>query len=420
LPLLNSSGQLPSADFLAAMSAGAVTTLTVNVGVTSGGYPVAGYQDLALESLTVTANRNNAQRTTASLVLTVIPPTAPATNWFPVPTDISSPLAPNGNELVVSSGFTYADGTSETFQLGVFPIVTVVPNASSTGDIVDLSVTADDRSWSISRRGLLQAYTVPVDSHGNPTQTVDALILALLQQNTSGLPPIEYNIYPTAELPNPPYMAPDNSYDQGQDPWQAAMDLAASIGYELYPDQAGNIQSFPLPTPGATPNWTFSDQGGQLSIISVKRTLTADEVYNDYFVTTNNTNTTDSITIQWEQWDGNAASPTYVGGPFGDIPNFINSSVSTTAAAAQLEATLDLEASIGQVDTIVLESVLNAAVKIDDVVSVTCAKIGCVGVTFVVDGFTSTFAIGGTTQYNLRRIVSIDEADGALIPTPPT
>jgi hypothetical protein len=409
-----------SATFLAALYAGQTTNVKVVVGITAGGQPISGYQNLSVASLTVTANRTNAQRTTISLTINPVPG-----SFFPAPTDMSSPLAPNGNELVVAAGFIYTNGTIETAPMGVFPIVTVdVATTPSTGLVI--TVTADDRSWSISRRSLLQPIIMPVDDDGNPTTLVDAATLALLTQNTSGLPPIQYAITPTASLGDlaDNYYAPATTYDQGQDPWAAALDIASGVGEELYLNVAGNVECYPMPDPSkqAAPDWVFSDPPvpTAIGILAATRTLTADGVTNDQFVITDS----DSAPQQWEQLDSNPLSPTYTPGnggysKFGDIPSFVQSSVSDNLQAATLEATTDLLLSLGQTDTISLTSVVNAAVLIDDVCEVTCARLQLSGVMYVVDGFVSTFTSSGTTVYTLRRVYA-NSSTGQSVPVPST
>lgn len=406
--------QSVSSAFVNAMCTGSSSGFAYSASVYSGGEPVEGYQDLPVEGVSVSADRNSAQRTTASVTITPDPDT-----YWPAPTDMGDVLAPNGNELVVSAGFIYSDGSTETCPLGIFPIVTVTvaATAGATGNVT-ITVAADDRSWAISRRGLLQPYEVPTDDYGNPTTTVDQAILTLLEANTSGLvtatgaPLIQYSITPTANL------APATTYDQGQDPWAASLDLAEGEGYEMFVNVAGNVECYPLPDPAlrTSPDWTFSDPpvSSAIPIKAVTRTLTGDNVSNDYYVTTDS----DSEPQMWEQYDGNPASATNVTSKFGRICTFVASEVSSDLTSAQLEATYDLVMSLGQVDTLSLQAVANAAVQIDDVCLVTCQRIGVVGVMYVVDGFTSNFnSSDGSTTYTLRRVVA-NSSSGQVQPVP--
>ncbi len=67
---------------------------------------------------------------------------------------------------------------------------------------------------------------------------------------------------------------------------------------------------------------------------------------------------------------------------------------------------------------ITLEGVLTAAVQIDDVVQVTCQRIGVSQQLYVVDGYDSSFVIGGTTVYTLRRIININDNYGQQVQLP--
>lgn len=461
MPWNNTDGQPVSSQYYAAMAVGgAAPSVVVNASVQSNNgsgtmVPEAAFQDMSVESLTVTADRANAQRTTISLVVTPQPPSGKSATWQYVPSGIGDVLAPNGNEIVIQCGFTYQDGTTELIQQGVFPVVTVVSaraDTTSNGDLT-ITVTADDRSWAISRRALLQSLVVPVDDDGNSLLTADELITLLLtgsitisgttytcQRDITSLPTMQYNIASVELIPGyiadeNYFQAPDNTYDQGQDPWEAATELAQGLGYELYLDNMGNVQAYLMPgMPGAasitttsTPDWTFTDDttdtNGYLLISSATRTLTADEVCNDIFVTTNNTMTTEPTddeddddyseipTIQWEEW--NEDSVYGITTNFGDIPDVISSSVSGTAVAAAQEATYDLLTSLGQIDMVTIEGILNPAVQIDDLALVTCESIGLQppGSLYIVDGYTHTFSYDGTgtTQYTLRLVVDFTD-----------
>ncbi len=95
-----------------------------------------------------------------------------------------------------------------------------------------------------------------------------------------------------------------------------------------------------------------------MNILSATRTLSANDVYNDIYVSVEsidiienyytsgdpgassgiNYYTNASTTLAFETWDGDPSSPTYIGGAFGRIPEFINSTVSNTIQAAQVES----------------------------------------------------------------------------------
>ena len=382
-----------SQKFITAMVSGSSTGLIVIANVTQQGNPVAGYQDLPVEQAAISADRDNEQRQTGSIVVTPDP-----TTYYPVPIDLTSPVSPGGNEIQVSAGWQYQDGTTEIVPVGVFPIVTT-QSVSSAQDYT-LTITVDDRSWSIARRALLVPYIV------NGATTVDEAIAALItsaidNNGGAGLPPIPYSILPTAQL------APSNTFNQGDDPWQDALTLAGGVGYELFADQFGSLVGRPIPVPGSTADWTYGPPGSGANVIpftKLTRVLTADGVSNDFVIATENSSV--SAAIQGVAEDNGVTSPTRVSGPFGNIPTFATSQTSTTLAAAQAEANYDLQVSLGQVDTIQLETVLNPALTIDDVISVTDARSRLNGALYVVDGYQHNILVGGTTLIQGRRVLS--------------
>jgi hypothetical protein len=280
----------------------------------------------------------------------------------------------------------------------VFPIVTTV-SVSSAQDY-SLTITIDDRSWAIARRGLLVPYIV------NGTTTVDeaisALITSAIENNGGiGLPPIPISILPTAQL------APSNTFNQGDDPWKDCLTLAGGVGYELFADQFGSLVGRPVPTPGTVADWAYGPPGtgtGVIPFMKLTRTLTADGVSNYFVIATENS--TVSAAIQGVAEDTSPTSPTNAGGPFGNIPTFATSQTSLTAEAAQSEAAYDLAVSLGQVDTIQLETVLNPALTIDDVISVTDPRSRLNGALYVVDGYQHGVQVGGTTLIMGRRVLS--------------
>ncbi len=410
-------GFIPTPRYLNQLSAGAVTNVNTVVGVYDNyGNPEAGYGDIPISTMTITANRTGTQRTTVTLTVTLDPIT-----FWPRPIDLTSPLSPNGNELYISCGYVYPDGSSDMFLQGKFPIVTCTIDAQGS---LTMSVSADDRAWSIGRRGLTAPYTVPEDNNGDSTGTISVVILNLLQLNISALPAINYNVDSTNQL------APPNTYSVGQDPWQAATDLATSTGWELYLDPSGNVTAAP-PASGGTSIWNFSSTPGSQIALTGSRVLTADQIFNDFFVITANSDSYDYFAtsptimppVQSEMCDQNPDSPTYVsysggspmpvgwtgvyqGGTFGDIVQFIQSSVATNSLAAAAEAQLDLTLSLGKIDILTLDGPINPAVQIDDFCNVLIPRIGLTSWTqYVVDGFSTTYALNGKTSYTLRRVI---------------
>jgi hypothetical protein len=370
-----------SDKFKSALQSGEIK-FVVQVTVTANGQAVPGYTNLPIESATITCSRTQAQRTTLSVRFD------PLAGQSIVPTDMSSPLAPNGNELVISAGLKYRDNTTELIPCGVFPIQTVV--VTDTGTDLQVQATCTDRSWSISRRVLLQPYSIAAG------YTLDQALHSLLSANTSGMPPFSYAIQTTGAL------APANTYNEGQDPWQAALDLASGAGFECFFDRFGNLQSRPIPTPGTiSPTWAAAE-ASNAAPLAITRTLTANQVSNDFVVFSSSSHV--SPPVRAEASDGNPASATYTGGKFGDIVTFLSSSSIADVTGAQAAAQAQLNLSLGQMDNLQLSVLPNPAVDIDDIYTVTRSRAGLNNSQWVVDGYSLPLGVGALMTLNLRRV----------------
>lgn len=371
-----------SANFTAALTSAQILT-AVQASILSGGQPIPGYTNLPVETATITCARTQAQRTTLSVTLD------PSTAANLIPADLTSPLAPNGNEIAISIGIRYPDGSQELVPCGVFPIQTVT--VTDNGTDLTLAVQCADRSWSISRRPLLAPYTIPAGT------TLDQALHALLSANTSGMPPFTYNIAPTTAI------APVNTYREGQDPWQAALDLASGAGMECFFDRYGNIAARPLPGPGTiAPTWNASEltQGG---VLALARVLTANQVSNDFVVMSQSSNVTPPVRA--EASDTNPASPTWTGSRYGDIVTYLSSSTIADAAGAEAAAQSQLYQSLGQIDTLTATILPNPAVDIDDIFTVTRTRANLTGAQWVVDGYTLPVGTSAEMTVNLRRVI---------------
>jgi hypothetical protein len=221
-------------------------------------------------------------------------------------------------------------------------------------------------------------------------------------QGPGGTPPWTYNIATSS------WVCPPGTYNQGQDPWQACLDMANSAGFELYFDINGNIQGQPAPgsPAGGTINslpvvWNFAQNqvsaqgdfanpiGGSpyTTPVGIAVEMTREGIYNDFWVSATGPNnaTGGNTPVQAEAADDNVNSPTYVGGPMGDVPNFIFDSLITTEAQALAEAEYNLAISISSSWTITVDSPPNPAFDIDDVVTVTDSRVGLNAQKMIID-----------------------------------
>jgi hypothetical protein len=86
--------------------------------------------------------------------------------------------------------------------------------------------------------------------------------------------------------------------------------------------------------------------------------------------------------------DTNPNSPTYVSGPFGDVPVFTTSPLVLTTGQATTKATAQLKRNLGQVEFLNLYLVPNPALDVNDVVSVTRARLKLFAAQFVIEQLT--------------------------------
>ncbi|HEX7355249.1 MAG TPA: hypothetical protein VF288_10505 [Mycobacteriales bacterium] len=372
-----------------------------------------------LSDVQITIDRTSENRRQGQVTM-VLDPTVPPSPLMP--TGPSSLLAPFGNEVKVEFSLVGDEGTPmQWIPCGVFAIATTTVEDSTT----DVTITLDlyDRSWVIAQRTLLAPYNVP--AVGGAFEAEIAHLLDQVWSQSSNMPALVYNITPTD------YVVPAGTYNQGEDPWQAALDMAQSAGYELFFDVNGVVTGFPIPDPTAQPvSWTFNPASvtavGQLNAPStydyqvsqnpfstpaaVTVTMTRDQVYNDFWVSATGPNNAPSTTdttaapVQAEAKDSNPASPTYVGGGMGDVPQFTSDSLITSLAQAQAEADYDLAQALAQSWTVQVECPPNPLFDIDDVFSIVNPRVGLTGQKVVVDQVQFDISYAATTQLQGRVI----------------
>ena len=367
-----------------------------------------------------TIDRNSAQRRTGELTVEILPTVPPETVVFAgktatlLPLNPSSPLAPFGTEVFVE--LTVIDkagllGSSTTGGNGWVPMGTFAIASSTVDDTgIDLALTLDlyDRSWIFSRWSLLKNYSVPA-ADGTLQGEVVALLTYIWNNNGPGRGSVPVPTWLSSPNMVPStWSCPSGVYQQGQDPWQACLDMAAAAGYELFFDVNGILTAKPAPgspaggTLSALPVvWGFDDNevsdqgtfahpvGGTpfTTTVACSLQMTRDHIYNDWFVSATGPNnaTGGASPTQQEAADTNPNSPTYVNGEIGDIPNFVFDSLITSAGQALTEAQYNLAISLATAWTLSVTSALNPLFDIDDVCSVTNPRMGLSAQPFIVD-----------------------------------
>lgn len=391
MPVLSPSSALTNVlRFGAVLVQARITILSNGVPVTTEYVPVS--------TMTVTVDRNSAQRRTGTITVEAVPSVPPPAM---LPTNPQSMLAPFGNEVYIETGIATMPPGSTTeakvaqwIPMGLFSIATSQVVDTGVDCVVSLSIY--DRSWVISQRKLLTPYTFPATKSGEFAGEIQKLLNQVWDNPAN---PLQYNIVPTTAT------VPQASYNQGSDPWQAALDMAASVGYELFFNAYGVVTALPIPVPADQPvTWRFTDNetaiyglggsgsGGGSSVlfgspystpVDVTVTMTRDGIYNDVIVTgtgTSNTPTAAGGTGQpvlASASDNNPLSATYVNGPVGNIPEFVSTNLTTSSSQAQDMANNDLQAALSAAWQVTITFPPGAVfLDIDDIVEISRPRIG--------------------------------------------
>jgi hypothetical protein len=132
-------------------------------------------------------------------------------------------------------------------------------------------------------------------------------------------------------------------------------------------------------------------------------TYTRDGIYNDFILTGTGTQNApgsssgSSAPVIAEAMDTNAQSPTYVYGPMGDIPSFVQTNLVTSSSQAQEAADNDLALSLAKAVSISINTPPNPIFDIDDVVTVNRARLGLFNTKVVLDTITHVVSWQDTT-----------------------
>jgi hypothetical protein len=268
-----------------------------------------------------------------------------------IPELATDTLAPYGQSIKVYMGPI----STNLVPMGVFNITEV--DADDQGTIFTVTVNGADVSAKISREALTQVYNIAAGTN------YATAIKTLIDSRFAGL---TYNFASTT------YTTPAIVLDVNQDPWAAALQMATSIGMDLFFDRNGVCTMRPTPDPTqVAPSWIYSDTnlGYGIMMDELQKAVVADgTVYNNIIVSGETSDTT--TTYSGNAYDSNPASPTYVNGPFGDIPIFYKSSILTSNAQAQSLANAKLIYYLGRSDQISVQGPPNPAQDEEDVVQV--------------------------------------------------
>ena len=351
--------------------------------VLSNGVPIL---DLTIEEgSTFSKDRAGLIRSTASLLLT--DPTGTL-----VASTANDVLTPFGNEIDLSYGVTYDDGTTETPRLGILPIVDRFVDDSGG----DLTITLDcaDRARLIQRDVFTDVFVIPPNT--NVGLAIQSIILS---RNISPLAQ-QFNFAPTAFVTGSTPIV----YSAGSDPLQAIVDLATGIGMAFFYDPNGIATLAPIPDPNEQPiAWPYTDGPGTL-ITDLQPSIDSAKAYSMWV---RDFAGTSGAPVQGIAQDTNPASETWIGS-YGEVVDYQTSSLATTQAQVQVQANAAKLANLGAARTIVITAFPKPDNDVDSVFAVTRVRAGVApGSLFVMDSEVMGLGTSGLQAMTCRAVVPL-------------
>ncbi len=300
------------------------------------------------------------------------------------PTQPSDRLAPYGNELQVSRGVEFPDGTTEMVSLGIFRIETVEVNDSGTG--TEIRISGLDRSVRVSDA----KFDLPGQVNANT-----AAATAILEIVKGGYDEADDERFEGIEFP-----LPRVAYEEGADRWEFATQLANRCGGELYFDGDGKLVLAAVPDLSADPVDTIAE-GENGVLLSIARRWTREEAFNRVIVTGESMN--QDPAYRGDVYDDDDTSPTYYFGPFGKVLRFERSDVVGSAAQAEAAARGILSKQLGTFSEIQFGSIVQPHLEPGDVVRVTRDSLG-IDENHIIDALTIPLTASGEMSGKTRGV----------------
>lgn len=310
-----------------------------------------------------------------------------------VPDGNSGILTPFGTEIRPYRGVRYSDGEEEIYPLGVFRLANANFTESTGTAGVRISLSMFDRSRTISRDKFTVNYTIPAATN------IITAIKAILART---FPDLEYDAISTAVVTTAPKVFVAND-----DPWVAVIDLAKSIGCDIYFDVNGWVVIAPPTDIDALPAPDFTYVEGQRCTMTDLEKGYSDEPGFNGVIVTGQSSGDELPPVRGEAWDIEPSSPTYRFGPYGEVPQFItDSNVKTVADCVNMADAL-LKNQIGFASQLSITSWTHPALEAGDVIQVERARMMVTGL-YSVDAFNIPLKREGTQNLKLRtrRLIS--------------
>lgn len=294
--------------------------------------------------------------------------------------DLWSTLDVIGVELHAYRGIRYPSGDREMVPLGVFSLDA---QSISVGPEGGIGVRSAPDRWARVQRGQLETPTAAI-----PTAQIRSEIARLVTGAVSGI-----TVTTTATS-----TATAGPLIWDQDRAAAAVDLATSIGAEVYFDFDGNLVIEDAPLLGQTPVWMV-DASPSGVLLAGERIRDRARTYN-VVVAYPSSLTGAALYAPVIVEDSDPTSRTYVGGPFGRVPYRYTSPAMTTSAQALLAAKALLNRVKAVNAQLNVEAIVHPGLDRGDVITVLTPD----GVTeqHLIDSLTIPLTVSGTQQITTR------------------
>lgn len=311
-----------------------------------------------------------------------------------VATDLLSPF---GNEIKPQRGVRLpSTGQNELVPLGMLPFAVVDVEDKLEGVTIQLELY--DRARRIEGNRFLTPYIVAAGlNYGDAIKT-------LLLSRYAGL---TFDFAPTSRT------TPELVFPEQGDPWKAALEMAASIGMELF--FRGDGVCVMRPVPVADPSQVVATYApGNYKILGLTKRYSSEQVYNYVIATGEGVN--NATPFRGEAWDGDAASPTWIGGGLGIRPYWMPSPMFTSNEQCVEAALAQLRRKIGASEDVKMTGVVNPAHEPGDVIQMTRVRpmkrrdVTMVDSLAIMDAFTIPLGVGEHMPTTTRRTRDITGA----------
>jgi hypothetical protein len=290
-----------------------------------------------------------------------------------VPAGATDLLAPYGNEIRLSRGVQYADGTVELVSLGVFRIQDAEVTDDPSG--MQIRIAGQDRAARFIDARFEEPYQVA--SGDNYATAIEDVLQA-------AWPDIPTDFTATA-LTTPAVIA-----QEGDDRWAFAQSMATAISMDLYFDGDGTCILAPVVLTDPVLSIAEGENG---VLVAAGRRWTREGTFNRVIATGENTG--EAAPARGVATDDNPLSPTYYFGQFGKVPRFYASPFITNDAQAASAAQKILDDELGTTEQVSFGSYVLPQLEPGDTVRVTRLRAG-IDEDHIVDSLTAPLKADGT------------------------